>query len=324
MIKIRSSLMWLLRAASITILVLGSYTTWVVVSTPNALAIKSCLITKYYKVSLCEKNKNYVYVSRVGGYLKNLILIAEDAGFYYHNGFDWKELKKSFESNLSLRRIARGGSTITQQLAKNVFLPFDKTFTRKFREAIITRDLEQLLTKHQILEKYLNVIEFGPHIYGVGQASMHYFNKTADQLNLLESAFLTYLIPNPKDHYRTFKNKKLTPYARKRILDLCYRMFRFHRISQDQYFAVKDSIDDFPWTTLSEVQIARLSGVVLDNSLNTSLDATSDNNILPNFDSADKLPDLNADEIMSDEVLEETESLSGDEDNHEDDNHDAD
>lgn len=269
-----------------------AYAAWIVVSTPDVSKIKTCLITKKYQVSLCEKNKGYARLAHVSDNLKNLILIAEDSGFYYHNGFDWSELKSSFESNLGLLRAARGGSTITQQLAKNVFLPFDKTLSRKIREAILTVNLEKILLKPQIFEKYLNVIELGPHIYGVNEASWHYFNKAPNELNILESAFLTYLIPNPKSHYHSFKNKKLSHYARKRILDLCYRLYRFHRITEDQYFAAKENIDEFPWVALSEVQLARLKGLPTGGGTPDPVTSVNEENILPNFNSTEAVPEL--------------------------------
>lgn len=251
----------LLKYWSLFLAAVAAYAAWILITTPNANNIKSCLVTKNYKVSLCEKNKNYARLSQISKNLKNLVLIAEDSNFYFHSGFDWGELKNSFESNLNLFRFARGGSTITQQLAKNVFLTFEKTYSRKIREAILAHEIERILSKNEIYEKYLNVIELGPGLYGVHAASWHYFNKPASDLNILEAAFITYLIPNPKVHSLSFKNQKLSAYARKRILDLCYRMYRYHRISSDQYEAAREVVDYFPWRGLSEVQIARIKGL---------------------------------------------------------------
>lgn len=289
----------LLKILSIIILALGTYAAWIVVTTPNAADINTCLVTKKYNVTLCKKSKNYTHLSHISNYLKNLILIAEDSNFYYHNGFDWGEMKNSVESNFNLLRFNRGGSTITQQLAKNVFLPFEKTLSRKIREALLTADLEKLLTKNEIFEKYLNVIEFGPHIFGVAEASWHYFSKAPDQLNLLESAFLTYLIPNPNVHYRTFKNKQLTPYARRRILDLCYRMYRFHRISEDQYLAATETADDFPWFNLPEGQLARLNNRTVGDENAGTINTVETDDVLPNFDSANAIPELPSAEIIT-------------------------
>lgn len=248
---------WSLLLASLLALV-----SWILLTTPNAEKIKSCLVTENYKVSLCEKNKNYVRLSQVSRELKNTILIAEDAGFYGHKGFDWDELKNSLEVNWQTKRAARGGSTITQQLAKNVFLTFDKNILRKIREAILANELEQILTKDQIFEKYLNVIELGPNTFGISAAASKYFGKSAAELNLLESAFIAYLIPNPKAHYKTFQRQALTPYARRRILDLSYRMYRLHRIHKEQYEVAKTLVDEFPWKNLTSTQIALLRGEI--------------------------------------------------------------
>lgn len=234
---------------------------WIVLSTPDALKIKSCLTTKMYKVKLCNHNSDYVPLSSFSSDLKNLLIIAEDASFYSHHGFDWAELQNSFEKNYEDLKIARGGSTITQQLAKNVFLRFDRTFVRKIKEALLTAQLEHILSKGEILEKYMNVIELGPNLYGFEKAAKHYFNKPASELNVLESAFLVYLIPNPKVYSNVFNKKELTQFSRYRLLDLVYRLFRFHKISADQYLFAKEYVDQFPWANLSASEIAQLGGV---------------------------------------------------------------
>lgn len=225
---------------------------WVLATTPSAKALSGCLTTKEHKIHLCEKDAQYVRLRNVSPYLKNLILIAEDASFYSHKGFDWGEIQNSLSSNLSQKKIVRGGSTITQQLAKNVFLDFKKSWVRKIREAFITKDLESIFTKDQIFEKYLNVIEFGPGLHGIRAAAEHYFKKHPQDLTLLESAYLTFLIPNPKVHSRTFKKHQLTDYAQFRILDLCYRLYRFNKISNDQYLSAKADVHLFPWENLQE------------------------------------------------------------------------
>jgi monofunctional biosynthetic peptidoglycan transglycosylase len=233
---------------------------WIVITTPDASNIKDCLTTHEYKVSLCRKNAQYAPLSQISPHFKNLVIIAEDAAFYGHKGFDWSELKNSLEKNLDSLRFSRGGSTITQQLAKNIYLDFDKSIIRKIREAIIATQIEKILSKDQIFEKYINVIELGPNIFGVKSAAQYYFNKSPADLNILESAFLVYLIPNPKTHAKTFHKGALTPYARYRVLDLTYRLYRFHKISLDQYLACKEIVDAFPWASLDSFQMSRLAG----------------------------------------------------------------
>jgi monofunctional biosynthetic peptidoglycan transglycosylase len=128
---------------------------------------------------------------------KKAVRITEDSSFYDHKGLDWFELKESIKRNIKARRFARGGSTISQQLAKNLYLSTDKSLFRKFRELFITYRLERALSKDRIFHIYLNVIEFGPGIFGVQAASRHHFNKDIDNLNLAEIARLTAVIPRP-------------------------------------------------------------------------------------------------------------------------------
>lgn len=233
---------------------------WVIMTTPDASQIKGCLKTSLYQVWLCETdNPNYRKLSDISPYLKNAVLISEDSGFYGHSGFDWDELRSSLEKNIRHGRAVRGGSTITQQLAKNVFLNSEKSFSRKIREAFLTVQIETLLTKDKIFEKYLNVIEFGPNIYGVEAASQYYFSKPSSQLNLLEAAYLTFLIPNPKVYSATHKKGQLTPFSRSRLVDLWYRLMKTHRITEDQYEAAKKSLDAFPWAQLPQDIYARIN-----------------------------------------------------------------
>lgn len=239
---------------------------WILLTTPDAKKINECLVTRMYKVSLCDKKGQYVALQNVSPYLKDLILIAEDAAFYSHNGFDWTEMHKSLNTNLSSRKFSRGGSTITQQLAKNVFLEFDKTLPRKIREAILTYELEKILSKNKIFEKYLNVIELGQNIFGVKAAAQFYFKKDVRDLNILEAAFITYLVPNPRGYAKVYFHGSLTPYSRFRILDLCYRLYRFKKITYEQYLAAKEYVDRFPWTELDPVALNRLSGLDVEPS----------------------------------------------------------
>jgi monofunctional biosynthetic peptidoglycan transglycosylase len=128
---------------------------------------------------------------------KKAIRITEDASFYDHKGVDWVELQNSIKKNMKARRFARGGSTISQQLAKNIYLSADKSLFRKFKELFIAYRLEKALSKDRIFHIYLNVIEFGPGVFGVQAASRYHFNKDVDNLNLAEIVRLTAVIPQP-------------------------------------------------------------------------------------------------------------------------------
>jgi len=126
------------------------------------------------------------------------VLMGEDAGFYGHRGFDLYEIREAFERNWEEGRIFRGGSTITQQLAKNLFLESERTYGRKLKEAILTYRLEKALSKKRILEIYLNVIEWGDGIYGAEAASGDLFGKSASGLDAAEAALLAAMIPSPR------------------------------------------------------------------------------------------------------------------------------
>jgi monofunctional biosynthetic peptidoglycan transglycosylase len=129
--------------------------------------------------------------------MRMAVIAAEDDGFFTHHGFDWDAMQKAYELNEKKERIKRGGSTITQQLAKNLYLSPSRSYIRKAREAAITVFMELLLPKDRILELYLNSIEFGPGIFGVEEAARHYFNVPARQLSLYQSCQLAAIIPSP-------------------------------------------------------------------------------------------------------------------------------
>ncbi len=128
---------------------------------------------------------------------KDIIRISEDAGFYQHRGIDFTELKEAIKKNWEKGGYVRGGSTITQQLAKNLYLSTEKSVFRKINEYFIARHLEVNLSKHRIFNLYLNIIELGPGIFGVQAASRYYFNKNVSELNLEEMVRLAAIIPRP-------------------------------------------------------------------------------------------------------------------------------
>src|SRR5438046_465396 len=129
------------------------------------------------------------------------VLTTEDGAFRRHHGFDQEAIKNSIRENLRKRRFVRGASTISMQLAKNLYLDRSKNLARKLEEAILTMYLEQELTKDQLLELYLNVVEFGPMVYGIGPAARHYFNAAASELSLSQALYISSIMPNPKNQY---------------------------------------------------------------------------------------------------------------------------
>lgn len=151
-------------------------------------------------------NPFYAPLHTISPYLRNAILTAEDAGFYSHNGFHEEAFRQAIIKNLKEGDFARGGSTISMQLVKNVFLTRQKTVARKVEEAIIVWLIENLdlVSKNRMFEVYLNIIEWGPDVYGAKDASRFYFGKQPSELNLAEAIFLTSIIPSPKRYRASF------------------------------------------------------------------------------------------------------------------------
>lgn len=140
----------------------------------------------------------WVDYNRISINLKRAVVAAEDSRFIAHEGFDWDGMEAALEKNLKKGRIVAGGSTISQQLAKNLFLSASKNPLRKAQEAVITVMIETLWSKRRILEVYLNVIEWGNGIYGAEAAARRYFKLTAESLGPAEAARLAAMIPNPR------------------------------------------------------------------------------------------------------------------------------
>jgi len=141
--------------------------------------------------------KIWIPVNRVSPYLVKAVLIGEDDKFYSHSGFDIEGIKKAIEKDIKEKKLKYGGSTITQQLAKNLYLNPSKNPVRKIQEAIITWRIENTLSKKRILEIYLNIAEWGEGIFGAEAASRHYFGKSASELTAIEAARLAASLPNP-------------------------------------------------------------------------------------------------------------------------------
>lgn len=209
---------------------------------PDVSLMEKCFTTTMNKVEFCPKGKNFTPLKQISPHIRNALIISEDGSFYSHKGIDLDELKKSIETNLKEKRFARGGSTITQQLAKNLFLTKDKTITRKIKELVLTKRIEEKYSKNKILETYLNVVEFGDSIYGIKKASDYYFQKHPSEISPLEASFLIFLLPNPKKYSVSFKKKELTKFARSRIQDILYKMSAYKKISADDYQFYKSQL----------------------------------------------------------------------------------
>jgi monofunctional biosynthetic peptidoglycan transglycosylase len=145
--------------------------------------------------------QRWVPLSRVSRELQRSVLAAEDSGFYHHHGVEWELVRKAMEDNWRAGRPVRGASTITQQLAKNLYLSPRKSYVRKLRELLYTWRLEAALPKRRILEIYLNVVEWGDGIFGVEAAAQVYFGKPARDLTWDESVALAAALPSPRRHH---------------------------------------------------------------------------------------------------------------------------
>ncbi len=161
--------------------------------------------------------QSWLPYARISPHLKRAIIASEDAKFVDHEGFDWDGIQKAIEKNQKRGRVVAGGSTITQQLAKNLFLSPAKTPWRKAEEAVITLMLEAFWSKQRILEVYLNVIEWGQGVFGAEAAARHYYGISATQLSPEQAARLAGMVPNPRFYDR---NRNAPGLARKTAIIL--------------------------------------------------------------------------------------------------------
>jgi monofunctional biosynthetic peptidoglycan transglycosylase len=142
----------------------------------------------------------WVPYHRISGHLKRAVVAAEDDKFMSHSGFDLEAMQKAYEKNVREGEIVSGASTITQQLAKNLFLPGSRSWWRKAQEAVITVMLEAVLSKRRILEIYLNVVEWGDGVYGAEAAARYHYGATAAALSPAQSARLAVMLPSPRSY----------------------------------------------------------------------------------------------------------------------------
>ena len=173
----------------------------------------------------------YIKYSDINKHLKAAVRISEDGGFFFHNGFDFGEIKESIKTNFKEKRFKRGGSTISQQLVKNLYLSSNKSLLRKVKEAVLTCKLENQLSKIRIFSLYLNYIELGNGIFGVEAACRKYFRKSAGNITIFEAARLASIIPNPRKRNPNNPSKTLR-YKTKILLT---RLYKFKKISKQDY-----------------------------------------------------------------------------------------
>jgi monofunctional glycosyltransferase len=159
-----------------------------------------------------QLKKQWVRYERISPHLKRALIVSEDGMFVHHEGFDWDGIQKAIEKNQKKGKVVAGGSTISQQLAKNLFLTPSKTPWRKAQEAVVTLMIEALWSKQRIFEVYLNVIEWGNGLFGAEAAAQHYYGISAAQLSAEQAARLAGMVPSPRFYDR---NRNAPGLARK-------------------------------------------------------------------------------------------------------------
>lgn len=202
----KTALRWIGKSVAAVVALLLLYQLWIfahvlwwIDHNPTSTAFMAAgLARQQDKNPDAELRHKWVPYDRISIHLKRAIVAAEDAKFIEHEGFDVEGIQAAVEKNLKKGKLVAGGSTISQQLAKNLFLTGDRSFTRKGQEAIITLMIEATWSKRRILEVYLNVIEWGNGIYGAEAAARRYYKKSAANLSRNQAASMAAMVPNPR------------------------------------------------------------------------------------------------------------------------------
>lgn len=182
------------------------------------------------------KHYKWVELRDINKQAYQAIVVSEDGRFYQHGGIDWNAIQQAAEKNWQRKTFSVGGSTITQQTVKNVYLSNERSLIRKYRELIGTYLLEHSLRKKEILEVYLNIVEFGPNIYGIQHAARYYFKKTPAELNAREGAFLAVLMPAPKKYfYSIYQAKRMNTRHNNKYQRILRDMMRQGYLTQTEY-----------------------------------------------------------------------------------------
>jgi monofunctional biosynthetic peptidoglycan transglycosylase len=210
------------------------------------------------------KRQRWVSLSLISPDLIRAVLISEDDKFYDHEGFDWVGIREALGKNWQQRRIVMGGSTITQQLAKNLYLKPTRNPIRKIQEAWIASRLEKTLSKRRILEIYLNVIEWGGGVYGAEAASQLYYNKPASELTLAQAIRLASVLPNPI-RYSPLSDSSKRMLKKRRTIAL--RMLQKHVITEDEYQLLLGELEGHPVSAPVETTLSSPDSSVVADSL---------------------------------------------------------
>ena len=204
---LRKLLFWLIVMPLVTVLALQLYffaqIYWWVEHNPTSTSFMRQQLSKLRQDDPEARLKfEWVDYERISGNLKRAIIASEDANFSGHEGIDWDALQRAYEKNTSRGRVVSGGSTITQQLAKNLFLSGERSYLRKGQEAVVAYMIEFWMDKERIFEIYLNVVEWGNGVFGAQAAARHYYGVPASSLSASQGARLAVMLPNPRFYDR--------------------------------------------------------------------------------------------------------------------------
>lgn len=232
--------------------VIGGFVGYTIFSVPDVSYLKNVTpdTTAFMQHRLLEADiagdtldlkRSLVAFADVPKVVRRAVVVAEDASFWVHEGVDWHEVEEAINQNREEGKKLRGASTITQQTAKNLFLSPKRSFLRKAREFLITKELEYTLSKSRILELYLNSIEFGKGIFGIRSASLHYFSKEPDEMSLFELSRLVAIIPKPLTLSPVEPSRELR--WRSRIV--LRRLHKYNFVSNKDYYAAREEFTEF-------------------------------------------------------------------------------
>lgn len=173
-----------------------------------------------------KRPDTWTSLSNISPLAVGAVVVSEDWAFFSHRGYDSNQIREALKHDLEQGSFARGASTITQQVAKNVFLTQEKSLWRKAKELLLAIRMDRELGKRKVLETYMNVVEWGPGVFGIHSASSYYFGKPPSTLTAREGAFLAMLLPSPLRYSQSFRQRKLTGYARSTVSRILEKMSR--------------------------------------------------------------------------------------------------
>ena len=246
-------------------------------------------------VDLSEGSDSFTALDQISPYMIAAVMTTEDGGFWKHKGFITSQFQAALKRNLEAGRIRLGASTITMQMVKNVLLSHERTLSRKLQELFLTWYVEQSLSKQRIMEIYLNVIEFGPGIYGVTRGASHYFGKTPAELTPPEAAYLALMLPSPVRRHVNYCEGGLTPVFQAKMKRLLGIMQSRGRLDPETYEVWKDGVIAFDPTDLPSKKecLAEIQRLLAASEQQRSLSGLLDDSGLDD----DALP-LTADEVV--------------------------